>query len=103
MEQTTILEGCRSCPTHGTERSHADEAAPDLSPTIVTSGGIDLEQLTDGISTREGSFCDRFVNDYDWSRLVVIALVLLAASLAACWVPAWQATRVDPLETLRAE
>jgi len=37
----------------------------------------------------------------DPATYVVVTLVLLAASLAACWVPATRASRLDPNAALR--
>jgi ABC-type antimicrobial peptide transport system permease subunit len=33
----------------------------------------------------------------------LVALALLTATMAACWLPARKATRVNPVEALRAE
>lgn len=39
----------------------------------------------------------------DPATIVTVALVLFAVSLVACWVPAQRATRINPLDALRAE
>jgi ABC-type antimicrobial peptide transport system permease subunit len=40
---------------------------------------------------------------FDPPVLGVVALLLCVITLIACWLPAWRATRVDPLIALRAE
>ncbi len=43
------------------------------------------------------------VDARDPLTLAVVSVVLMAISLAACWVPAWRAMRTDPLVALRYE
>ena len=50
-----------------------------------------LASLIYGISTR------------DAISFLVVPLVLIVVSLAACAAPAWRATRIDPLVALRTE
>ena len=39
----------------------------------------------------------------DPPTFVAMSAFLLLAALAASWIPAFRASRVDPMETLRAE
>jgi putative ABC transport system permease protein len=43
------------------------------------------------------------VSPLDPASYTAVATVLLMAALAASWVPAWRASRVDPAVTLRSE
>ena len=43
------------------------------------------------------------VESFDPRVIAGVSLLLLTVALLACWVPAWRASRVDPLETVRAE
>jgi putative ABC transport system permease protein len=43
------------------------------------------------------------VSPHDPATLATVALVMLATALAACWLPAWDAARVDPARVLREE
>jgi len=43
------------------------------------------------------------VSQYDPGTFSVVALLMLAVGIVATLVPAYRATRVDPIVTLRAE
>ncbi len=43
------------------------------------------------------------VEPYDFSTLMVVIGVLTLVALFAAWIPAWRATRVDPIDALRCQ
>ncbi|MGB6199689.1 MAG: FtsX-like permease family protein, partial [Candidatus Acidiferrales bacterium] len=55
-----------------------------------------------GVTRYLGSFLFD-VHPGDPVTLVVVATILLTVALAACWIPARRATRVDPMVALRYE
>jgi putative ABC transport system permease protein len=63
-----------------------------------------------GLGLVGGGFAVRLIRDMlygvkplDWSVFAGVTLITLAVSVIACAVPAWGASRLDPMEALRAE
>jgi putative ABC transport system permease protein len=63
-----------------------------------------------GLGLLSGGFAVRLIRDMlygvkplDWSVFAGVALMLLLVSVIACAVPAWRASRLDPMEALRTE
>jgi putative ABC transport system permease protein len=43
------------------------------------------------------------VSQHDPRTFAIVPALVIAVGLLATWIPAWRATRVDPIDTLRAE
>jgi ABC-type antimicrobial peptide transport system permease subunit len=43
------------------------------------------------------------ISRHDPRTFALVPAIVVAVGLVATWIPAWRATRVDPIETLRAE
>ena len=77
---------------------------------LVLSGGVRLSAIGLAVGLAGALAATRLlqkmlfgVTAADPGTYVAIAAVIAVAALAACTIPAWRATRVDPLEALRQE
>jgi putative ABC transport system permease protein len=43
------------------------------------------------------------VSAFDPVNFISVAAILLLVGSVACWIPAWRATRVNPVDALRAD
>ena len=59
-----------------------------------------------GLALGMSQLLGHFLSNFDLAdpiTYLVATLVILAASLLACWVPAFRITRLEPMEALRHE
>ncbi len=70
---------------------------------VLTVAGITTGVLGAAVASRALIALLFGVSRLDATTYVGVVLMLLAVSAAACWIPAWRASRVDPAMTLRAE
>ena len=65
--------------------------------------GIGLGLIASLLMTRVLSGVLFAVGPTDPQTLLAVVLLLVGVALAACYIPAWRATRVDPVVALRYE
>lgn len=77
---------------------------------LFLRGGIQLALLGTGIGVLGSVGLMHVLNlkmavvpGNDPWMIVGVAGLLISVALLACWLPAWRATKVDPLVALRAE
>jgi ABC-type antimicrobial peptide transport system permease subunit len=77
---------------------------------LVLSQGLKLVLIGVALGTGASLVVTRLVKSLlvgvgatDPLTFVVIAALLTLVALLACWIPAWRATKVDPMVALRCE
>ena len=70
---------------------------------MLVAGGAVLGLPAAAASTRVLESLLFGVTMFDWLTFVAGPLVLIAVALAACWLPARRATRINPMDALRVE
>ncbi len=74
---------------------------------LGTAGGLGLGYLLEKYQfiklPRDIYYIDRFPVDIQYTDVAVIVAAALAISLLACLYPAWQASRLNPVDALRYE
>ena len=70
---------------------------------ILTAGGIGLGIIAAfGVTRSLGDLLNK-VNPHDPLAFGTAFAVIMIASLAGCFFPAWRATRIDPVQALREQ
>lgn len=79
---------------------------------MIANAWRDLRLIARGLTKRPGlilaailtlAFFLYEVRAVDWLTYTLIAALLLAVALMACWIPARRAAKVDPLVALRCD
>jgi putative ABC transport system permease protein len=69
----------------------------------LTAAGIVIGAVAAGMLTRLMGNLLYKVNPRDPIAFGLALVVIAIASLAACFLPAWRATRIDPIQALREQ
>ena len=67
----------------------------------LTAAGIGIGLVASALLTRSLSRLLYGVQPLDLATFALVSVVLLAVSAIASFVPAWRASQLDPMETLR--
>ncbi|HXY30082.1 MAG TPA: ADOP family duplicated permease [Gemmatimonadaceae bacterium] len=90
-------------------RSALGATRTDIVAMVVRHGlglaglGLAIGLVAAGLATQTLTALLYSVSPLDTVTYVAVVAALLVVAIAACWVPAWRAARVDPMSTLRAE
>ena len=106
VEQRTREIGVRmalGASSQSVTRLMLSQTIPPVLCGLIAGGGLAATLATVLLSTPFGEFISQIVHVADPVAYATSLLVIVAACVAAAWLPATRASRLDPMRTLRQE